>query len=228
MTELTTPADSTNSTSDHTCTGPLPAPRVVPALYTSYRNMVRNLAKPGEDILDSLTPQKVELWHHATGISTEVGEILENTEGRRSLDNYVEELGDLYFYAVGLANIAALPDLPQLTIYPTSSESSISTLSTELVIAASDILDQVKKCVVYNQDFDTPAGSIRLTRLLGLLYTLATKLDLDMNDIVNANRMKLADSDTARYADGYSDEAATVRADKAGDTPVSSPVGESE
>ena len=73
-----------------------------------YRKMVTNLVKPGEDILISLTSGKCHLWHMATGVSGEAGELLDAVKKfviyEKDLDvaNVIEELGDLEFYMEGL------------------------------------------------------------------------------------------------------------------------------
>lgn len=79
--------------------------------------MVKRLAKDGSQILQELTPQKVHLWHMATGICGEAGEILDsikkhvaysqqlnsiNAEGQSLVTNLIEELGDIEFYLEGL------------------------------------------------------------------------------------------------------------------------------
>lgn len=73
--------------------------------------MVRKLAKPGHEILSSMSPADAALWHMATGICTEAGELLSTVKSavmyRRPLDipNLVEEIGDLEFYIQGLLDI---------------------------------------------------------------------------------------------------------------------------
>jgi NTP pyrophosphatase (non-canonical NTP hydrolase) len=74
----------------------------------SYAKMVNALAKPGNDILRDLTPSEAHLWHMATGISGEAGEILDCVKKhvvyRKPLDrgNLIEELGDIEFFLEGL------------------------------------------------------------------------------------------------------------------------------
>lgn len=71
-------------------------------------NMVRVLAKPGEDILSSLTPAKCHLWHMITGVQGEVGELTDALKKHiiygKELDreNVIEELGDVEFYLEGI------------------------------------------------------------------------------------------------------------------------------
>lgn len=73
-----------------------------------HHEMVAALAKPGEDILATLTPEKCHLWHMATGVSGEAGELLDAVKKQvaynKEIDreNVIEELGDLEFYMEGL------------------------------------------------------------------------------------------------------------------------------
>ena len=66
--------------------------------------MVACLAKPGANILDTLSPAKADLWHAATGVVTEAGELMDAVKRHciynkeLDLDNVKEELGDLEFY----------------------------------------------------------------------------------------------------------------------------------
>lgn len=70
--------------------------------------MVAALIKPGQDILDSLTPAKCNMWHMASCIPGEAGELFDAVKKHvlygKPLDraNVVEELGDLEFYMEGL------------------------------------------------------------------------------------------------------------------------------
>jgi len=69
-----------------------------------WQQMVLKLAKPGRDILNSLSPAKVDMLHAAVGIAGEAGELLDAVKKaviyNKELDveNLIEELGDLEFY----------------------------------------------------------------------------------------------------------------------------------
>lgn len=73
-----------------------------------FEEMVAGLKKPGQAILDTLTPEKVDAWHMASAIPGEAGELFDavkrNVIYNKPLDreNVVEELGDLEFYMEGL------------------------------------------------------------------------------------------------------------------------------
>lgn len=116
-----------------------------------HKAMVAKLIKPGSDILETLTPKKMNLLHMAVGIAGEGGELLDGIKKHVvynkpfDRENLVEELGDLEFYMEGAREEAGI------------------------------------------------------TREETLLY--------------NAN--KLSKGENARYKEGYSDQAAQDRSDKA-------------
>lgn len=74
----------------------------------NFQDMVHVLAKPGADIIATLTPEKAHMLHMAVGVSGEAGELLDAVKKavvyNKPLDreNVVEELGDLEFYMEGL------------------------------------------------------------------------------------------------------------------------------
>ena len=70
----------------------------------NYAQFVNRLCKSGDDILKTLTPLQAHLWHMATGVAGEGGELLDAFKKHcvygKPLDlaNVVEELGDLEFF----------------------------------------------------------------------------------------------------------------------------------
>lgn len=74
----------------------------------THSELVSALVKPGEDIVESLTPKHADLWHMGTGVAGEAGELLDaikrvsiyNKEIDR--ENVIEELGDLEFFMEGI------------------------------------------------------------------------------------------------------------------------------
>ena len=74
----------------------------------NHADMVRQLAKPGHEILKSLTPGGCHLIHMVMGITGEAGELDDAVKKvviyMKPIDreNVVEELGDLEFYMEGL------------------------------------------------------------------------------------------------------------------------------
>lgn len=76
--------------------------------HLSHPSMVTALAKDGQEILQTLTPLDCHLWHMASALCGETGELLDAIKRaviyRKEIDlvNVVEELGDIEFYLEGL------------------------------------------------------------------------------------------------------------------------------
>ena len=79
-----------------------------------HHELVRQLAKPGEEIIDDLTPTQAFVLHMAIGVSGEAGELLDAIKKfaiyQKPLDftNLVEELGDIEFYLEGIRQAFSL------------------------------------------------------------------------------------------------------------------------
>jgi NTP pyrophosphatase (non-canonical NTP hydrolase) len=77
-------------------------------LHDEFSTMVTALAKPGQNILDTLTPNDCHILHMAVGVSGESGELLDAIKKsviyRKELDmtNVIEEIGDILFFIEGL------------------------------------------------------------------------------------------------------------------------------
>ena len=75
-----------------------------------HHKLTTRLAKPGEDIIKSLTPEKAHLLHMAVGASGETGELLDAIKKHviynqaLNVENVVEEIGDALFYLQGICN----------------------------------------------------------------------------------------------------------------------------
>jgi len=73
-----------------------------------HHELVRQLAKPGEEIIDDLTPTQAFVLHMAIGVSGEAGELLDAIkkwaiyQKPLDIDNVIEELGDIEFYLEGI------------------------------------------------------------------------------------------------------------------------------
>lgn len=69
-----------------------------------HMGLVRNLFKEGQEILQVITVDHIDLWHAATGCVTEANEMLDAAKKfavyNKPLDveNLIEEIGDLEFY----------------------------------------------------------------------------------------------------------------------------------
>lgn len=74
----------------------------------NYEDMVRALAKPGEEIRKALTAEDCHLNHMGMGVCGEAGELVDaikkHTIYRKPIDleNVIEELGDLEFFMAGV------------------------------------------------------------------------------------------------------------------------------
>lgn len=83
-------------------------PKYNTELELEHAQMVKNLSKPGADVLVTITSERAHLWHMATGVAGEGGELLDAIKKavvyNKQLDvaNVIEELGDLEFYMEGL------------------------------------------------------------------------------------------------------------------------------
>ena len=73
-----------------------------------FEQMVSRLAKPGDQIISELTPEKAHQLHMVVGVVGEAGELIDavkkSTIYNKPLDiiNVIEELGDIEFYMEGL------------------------------------------------------------------------------------------------------------------------------
>ena len=171
-----------------------------------YIAFVQSRAKPGVDILATLTAEKCHLLHMAIGISGEAAEFFES----KTEVNSCEEAGDLLFYITGAT--FALPSWNDSDWHEATSETRTDKFASyhakdALVVAAGDFLDLVKKYTVYNKPFDEPAIK---EALIEVLYQLGTYYGDELDLLLDENIAKL----TKRYATGYSDKAAQERADK--------------
>lgn len=205
----------------------------------THPELVKALLKPGQAIVDSLNPLRADALHNAVGISGEAGELskavmLAINLGREdgtidTLDraNIVEELGDLHFYLEGLRQNYRGMSTPGFDYTPPSvinHEPHLKLAMTCLYLesSAADVLDAVKKEVIYEKprDYDKIASSIahleNSIREFGSIcnaYGYACLGDMITHEEVIAHNIaKLS----VRYGKlTYSNEAAQERADKA-------------
>lgn len=78
------------------------------SIADTHADMVRVLQKPGDAILEQMTPLKAACDHMVVGVAGEAGELVDAikrwTMYNKPLDreNVIEELGDLEFFMEGL------------------------------------------------------------------------------------------------------------------------------
>lgn len=180
---------------------------------TEFQQMVSNLAKPGQKIINDLTPNKAHMLHMAIGISGEVGELaipIYKTiydKQKVDIDNIKEELGDIWFYLEGLEQSLDLISERSGCEVEINIEKEILSLS----VSASHVLDIVKKHAIYGKELDISnlrdyIGYIKLD-----LFNMTSYFGLKTEDIIQANITKL----NKRYSTGsYHNLDAQIRADK--------------
>lgn len=189
----------------------------------NYATLVATLAKPGKDIIASLTPEKAHLLHMAVGISGEAGELLIAIKNYvihaqpLDLPNVIEELGDQEFYMEGMrqgAGIERAEILPHERPSPYG-RPTILDHAIENACEASELLDLIKKHVIYNRALDRDAVTNKLKSMDLHMDGLHRRFHVTRDETLLANTAKLSQ----RYkGHTYSDSAAQARADKASDT----------
>lgn len=180
-----------------------------PKYLEQHSQMVTDLAKPGEAILETLNVGKTHLVHMLLGLAGE-GYELQEAISNQDVPNTLEELGDCHFYIEGIAQFLNL-DVSQF-------EENAYTYApiVQLMVATGNVVDTGKKLVIYNQPSRTEALALALRELWKQLRAFETFMGYSLEDVLEANRRKLLTNDNARYKDGtYTDEAAAARADKA-------------
>ena len=198
-------------------------------LQITHPQLVAALVKPPIDIIVSLKPFTADLWHGATGVSGEAGELLEAilfppADGVDRV-NLREELGDLYFYIEQLVQRTGIAlDWDALDGIARSQEISGGMdiqYAAQISVHGSQVLDTVKKAAIYNKDLDTELLKNQLSALGLSMLTLGYMFGLPREECLNANILKLS----KRYASlSYSDAAAQERADKqSGEVPSRKP-----
>lgn len=183
----------------------------------THPQLVAALVKPPLDIMNTLSQDTTDLWHGATGIAGEGGELLDAIlsagSGREvSMENLVEELGDIEFYMQQVRSRAGITrdDTADL-------EGNIPVGLPALIIAAQiavwscNILDIVKKAAVYNKPLDILLLKQQLFTLDTWMAAIRGVFDVSRAATLQANIDKLK----KRYEGlTYTDAAAQNRADK--------------
>lgn len=191
-----------------------------------FEEMVTALAKPGQAIIDSLTPEKADLWHMASCVPAEAAELAEGQLpffsgliDEPDVKNAVEELGDLEFYLerirqvtgintemIGKAFAAACQEKPALVPH------GFSMVLLAVSAASGHVFDAVKRHVLYVKPLAENDLAVALGRLELYMNEVRIYTGVTREETLAANIAKLR----VRYEKlTYSDAAATARADKA-------------
>lgn len=179
-----------------------------------YSDMVRQLAKSGEAILRSTTPEQAHLAHMILGIAGEVGEVMESRQQWwRSLTeesrlHLLKELGDMEFYLEGLRQATGVvreavrkrvAELRNTAIYP------------YFATTAGNLVDVIKRHWIYEQPIDLERLVTELAWMELHLVALRANIDVTREEVLQANYDKLA----LRYPGlNYSNHGAKERADE--------------
>lgn len=189
--------------------------------YKEHAAMVDALVKPGQAILSDLTPIKAERLHMAVGLMGEVTELASAVENLRIyesdeeydsiMENLQEEFGDCEFYLEGICQAYGVERVLPSDIVINASQNNDNLL--HLVIAAGNLLDIVKKEVIYNKEIDISGALFVAVTQLRSLYLHYPEITAE--SAREANLQKLLKGDKARFKEGsYSNSAAQERADK--------------
>ena len=174
----------------------------------TFGEMVDKLVKPGDAIIASLTPSKIDMLHMAVGISGEVAELITAIENADEA-NMLEEAGDIEFYFEGLRAYVT-------PTYVNDMQFARNGIGDSLTTCAGEILDQVKKHVIYDSELNADYLSDLMSEFRLHMTTLYTKTPFNRAVAIEANMAKLLTGEKARFAEGvYTDKQAQDRADKA-------------
>jgi hypothetical protein len=173
----------------------------------NFEQMVAKLAKPGDDILVTLTGNKAHVFHMTSCLMGEAGELLDADPSDR--DNIVEELGDLEFYMQGARTGLGI----RYEEIPASIHDSDVFNVDGIMIATCDLFDACKKWIIYNQDINREKVLSAMARYEGFMNDYRGALGVTRDEVIAGNMAKLAKRYGANYE--YTDAAAKARADKA-------------
>lgn len=185
----------------------------------THPELVSALVKPPVDIIATLTPHTADLWHGATGVAGETGELLEAIlfPPATGIDrvNLREEMGDIYFYIEQLVQRAGITiafDVAAEVADGADMRAKLAlTYAGQCAVHGSQVLDTVKKAAIYNKPLDVELLTNQINALVASMASLGKMFQLDRQECLNANIHKLS----KRYQSlSYSDKAAQERADK--------------
>lgn len=184
------------------------------------KDFVLKLAKPGGQILKGIglnsfgdlpfptkAVESADLLHMAIGV---VGEVIELQQALYVDDdvNIREELGDILFYLVGMR----AQSFPEFSLWNLRGLDRVIDYD-ELLLSAGNLLDQVKKFIIYNDQSENRRQELRIaySELWDYFIPFLQNYFNSTQEAIDENVRKLS----IRYAQlQYSDEAAKLRADK--------------
>ena len=185
----------------------------------THPQLVAALVKSPYDIILGLNVHGVDLWHGATGVAGEAGELLEAMlfppEAGIDVVNLREELGDLYFYIEQIVQRTGIVlDWASLEEQARDNRARLDGpmfYAASVAVHGSQVLDTVKKAAIYNKPLDTEMLANQLGALIVSMLTVGLMFGLRRSECLAANIIKLS----KRYTSlSYSDQQAQDRADK--------------
>lgn len=175
-----------------------------------YYHFVDYLCKDGDEIIESLTPNRAHLLHMVLGLVGEVNEVREVlTTNHRMLRHHeymerlTDELGDVLFYTVGCANITGVGCTDTLVTELTGSVS-------ELATNVSAFAEYTKKLVMYSREWDEQQLQRHILNVYACIEAVGKRNGITTTEMITVNKRKLS----TRYAGGYSDGKANNKLDK--------------
>lgn len=172
----------------------------------SYGEMVAKLAKPGHAIIQSLSNEKAHVWHMASCIMGEAGELADCSDNV----NLLEELGDIEFYLEGFRQGMKILLVSEAISIP--GDSAFIDPTVGLFVEACHVFDAVKKWLIYEKDVDRDNLELHLSYLEFYMNWIRDENNLTRDQILQANMDKLAKRYGTDYS--YSNKAAQERVDK--------------
>ena len=169
-----------------------------------FEKMVKDLAKPGLDIIAEFTEQTAHEVHMMLGVIGEIGELFEAVRAN-DRENMIEEFGDLRFYITGV--LGRRPS-------PHDGKFIRSVDPVQIFINACVALDKVKKRAIYAER-NLPLPVYELESFYWSIAHMMEIYGISVDTVEDHNMNKLLKGETARYKSGsYSNEQALARADK--------------
>lgn len=189
----------------------------------THPQLVAALVKPPRNIIESLSETTADLWHGATGVAGEAGELLEGLilvlnkhvtipDGRT---NVVEELGDLFFYLEQLSQRTKIElDWDAITVFARNQHlgpDSMLMYGAQCAVYGAQVLDWCKKAAIYNKELDVAELTVAMTECAKWAVTIGYMFGVERVEALRENITKLR----KRYEDlKYTDKAAQLRMDK--------------
>lgn len=172
----------------------------------TYHGFVNLKAKPGQDIMATMTPEKCHILHMAVGVAGEAAELFDAD----SVANTIEECGDIEFFLQGMTLNGSGIGYKEYHESPRATRTPVPVCQEHIVTHAGYLLDVIKKWAVYNKPLDVEKANEHWHAVHSHLDNMYVTLRTNRHEIIAANVDKL----NKRYAAGYSDKEAQARADK--------------